>query len=762
MDPHEFEDDVRRTARALWPRPGNGGAEIVDGRERDCIFDLEDITHYIEATTSRTLEKVKKDVSKMVAYREKGIRVGKLVKLWIVTEQEPTADQRSHCRTYSVEILSLYQFQRKLIDGQLYLDLRKKYAFGSARHPKTEADDLTEVQYQPTAIRKTSGGESMGIADLSVALAKGNRFVLLGDFGMGKSIAIREVFRRLSEMYECRQTDFLPVAINLRDHWGQTAPAEALDRHATRIGFSRSDQLVRAFNAGRLILLLDGFDEIVSMPWSKAPVSVLKVLRKRALELVRGFYRRGTSGGGVLVAGREHFFDDSSEMSEALDLKPSDEILALDEFSDSEVKAYLQTCRVTQELPDWLPRRPLLVANLVANGLLEAVAAAGEKKEPASAWNQLVTAICAREARIHDLLDGEAIRRILERVASKARATPTGLGPVSEEDIAAAFLSETSARPDETARVLLQRLPGLSRREQQLGTRMFLDDQMLDVLRAGDVAKFVDAPYSFDPRAGDWRHGLGLLGAAAAIERLQVVAPQRKGDSASGGTKCTGQLVTASRVAMERKAAPTLAMDIVHVARAACAEEPHVDFGGLMIEGADVDSLELDESPVPVGLRLVDCMLEELTLPTRAIESFGLLECMINRIYGCGDASALPKWVDRCEVTEFDIYGTSAAVFNSRQVAPQLMVLVSLLRKLFLQKGHGRMESALNRGMDQSLKTFVPDIIQILAAKGMIYCFQSQGKRIWHPISGHGARVRKIVMNPNQFEDPLVSAVLAL
>ena len=40
----EFEDEVRRIARSLWgATDGDGGAEIVDGRERDCIFETEDL-----------------------------------------------------------------------------------------------------------------------------------------------------------------------------------------------------------------------------------------------------------------------------------------------------------------------------------------------------------------------------------------------------------------------------------------------------------------------------------------------------------------------------------------------------------------------------------------------------------------------------------------------------------------------------------------------------------------------------------------------
>lgn len=65
MNGEEFEKKVRNIARALWgSKPGSGAPRLVDGLERDCIFEEEFVTHYIECTTSKKLKKVKKDVKK--------------------------------------------------------------------------------------------------------------------------------------------------------------------------------------------------------------------------------------------------------------------------------------------------------------------------------------------------------------------------------------------------------------------------------------------------------------------------------------------------------------------------------------------------------------------------------------------------------------------------------------------------------------------------------------------------------------------------
>jgi hypothetical protein len=49
---NDFENEVRRIARAKWPSAQFSGAQMLDGRERDGIFETEDSVHFVEATVS--------------------------------------------------------------------------------------------------------------------------------------------------------------------------------------------------------------------------------------------------------------------------------------------------------------------------------------------------------------------------------------------------------------------------------------------------------------------------------------------------------------------------------------------------------------------------------------------------------------------------------------------------------------------------------------------------------------------------------------
>ena len=55
-----------------------------------------------------------------------------------------------------------------------------------------------------------------------------------------------------------------------------------------KIGFGQPTQLMRAFLAGEVHLLLDGFDEIATAGWL-GKTNGLKDVRRRSVELIRNF-----------------------------------------------------------------------------------------------------------------------------------------------------------------------------------------------------------------------------------------------------------------------------------------------------------------------------------------------------------------------------------------------------------------------------------------------------------------------------------------
>ena len=124
-----------------------------------------------------------------------------------------------------------------------------------------------------------------------------------------------------------------------------------------------------------------------------------------------------------------------------------------------------------------MPSRPLLVGYLAASGLLEDVLVTGANQyqasggDPARGWDMILDRVSARAAEIEVGIDGPTVRRILERLATMARTTDSGLGPLSREQIISAFSDICGYQPDEKGMVLLQRLPGLGIERADEGTR---------------------------------------------------------------------------------------------------------------------------------------------------------------------------------------------------------------------------------------------------------------------------------------------------
>ncbi|MCP6151459.1 hypothetical protein NL425_27295, partial [Klebsiella pneumoniae] len=68
------------------------------------------------------------------------------------------------------------------------------------------------------------------------------------------------------------------------------------------------------------------------------------------------------NGGGTLVAGREHYFSDVSELFNALGMDPKSVVVvrSKSEFSDTELLEYFHKRNISVDVPPWLPRRPLI------------------------------------------------------------------------------------------------------------------------------------------------------------------------------------------------------------------------------------------------------------------------------------------------------------------------------------------------------------------------------------------------------------------
>lgn len=146
-DDTQFENEVRRIARSRWPDAQYSGASFINGRERDGVFETEDVIHYVEATTSKRADKARSDTKKifelMSLQQKSGSMKGAIG--WFVTKDEPTADQREEVKKHGkqqIKALSFSQFQQALVDVSGYLSAREG---ANKQVISSQADSLIKI-----------------------------------------------------------------------------------------------------------------------------------------------------------------------------------------------------------------------------------------------------------------------------------------------------------------------------------------------------------------------------------------------------------------------------------------------------------------------------------------------------------------------------------------------------------------------------------------------------------------------------------------
>ncbi len=268
----QFEERALALARAIYDPLGFQGSRLILGRERDGVFIGEEAINAFEFTTVRTKDKAVKDGHKLAELLKHLLAEPqnryKTATGWFVTSEEPTADQReaiagiSRALDVTIHSLSVTSLRRKLCDVEGYLAARALAPFGSVQYTGIQGTAAVDSRVY------TEAGEGLGVRELSDALGRGERLVLTGEFGVGKSHTLRELHGAMRKRFFRKPaTAPFPLHINLRECAGLRSPAEVLRRHAEEIGFDGDRGLISAWRAGACVLLLDGFDEVIPSRW---------------------------------------------------------------------------------------------------------------------------------------------------------------------------------------------------------------------------------------------------------------------------------------------------------------------------------------------------------------------------------------------------------------------------------------------------------------------------------------------------------------
>lgn len=670
MDWRTLEAEARKVAASVWSSPCT--AELVNGVRCDGVIKIRpDYWVLIEVSKSDTLDKLREDITKFGAMRLSLMAKQIYAECYFVTSGD-TSSLKSTGEGFNVSVFSISDFASKFLGSSQYINERKIAPFGSAVDPNTGESDRTP--YIAITYRDP-GNNEYNVNDIAKAVANGRQVVLLGEFGSGKSRCLMEAFKKLIE----QESVFTPFAINLRDHWGFRRFNTLIVDHLSRLGLSSfSDVLIRSVKRGQHALLLDGFDEIGSQSWSGATERLAEV-RRSSSEAVRDLLANA-KGAGLLITGREHYFDTYEEMAESLGLNKDYLLLQCPaEFSDDEAAAYISLATGRSDVPDWMPKKPLICQLLARLDPAEIDHIQSSAKGEVEFFEQVFDAVCVRETKIHSTVQTSTLRDVLLNLAQSTREKPDGKDDLSPEAVNEAFYKAAGYAPLDEAAILLQRLPYLGRVGAGSPDRRFIDQYAKDGLRGLATAAAILA-YDADVAAKKWVQPLRAFG-------IEVLA---------GKGHTGGQAVQYAKHCSV-KGNQQLACDIV--ATISLLETGDHNYNGLMLTGGDIELLSFSGS-TSSNLNVSNIYVRRLVIDDAKFDSVGFGNCIFAMVEGIGSLSALPDvFSENCVAEKFEPTLTVSRI-SELNLSNAHKTLMALLKKLFFQPGGGRQEDALLRGTE--------------------------------------------------------------
>lgn len=731
MDWKELEAHVRDLASCHWAAEAN--PESINGVRFDCVIKKRsDYWIIIEVSKEDELEKLRTDIAKVAAVRPYLFSQNIYSECYFVCNH-PTEQMRVTGKGDNMYVMSVDELRGLLLGYDLYFDLRSKLPFGSAINRQSGGRDNSE--YVNVEYSSIDGKRSYTVSDISELLLRGEKVVLLGEYGTGKSRCIQETFFALRKDAVTHWR--FPISIDLRENWGVLRGQELLRRHFADLGASDiGESTLRLLGSKRIILLIDGFDEIASQTWSDNPV-ILRKIRRHSLAAVSDLLSRVKCG--VLITGREHYFNSSDEMFQCIGLNPAGThvLKCAQEFTESQIQQYLKRLKSMPIVPDWLPKRPVICQ--VLTDLDPAVLHDLVTNETGEVrfWNAAIQAVCEREASIKSILDAAVIKDVLVGLARQTRTKPRDVGPLSIEEINNVFKVVTGAPPNDESAVILQRLPLLGRVEAQSSDRQFVDNYFLDGLRAEDICREVFRQEE-SILSEKWCNPLRPFGIRVLSYEIALSADMT-GFIRFLRRACTGP----NRV---------LGGDLVSAILS--AHDGTFAFNGISLSESHISSLDISGSRLS-GIEISNSVINELVIAEANPTDVRISDCLIGKVDGVSEAAGLPQWMLRNEVGEYVRVNTVTRIKQAKLSSEQ-KVFVAIIKKTFFQPGSGRKEEALLRGLDSmKLKRSSEKILKLLCREGLLKKAPGKEGLLYIPQREYTRRMAEILKELTLSQDEL-------
>lgn len=733
----KLEDKVRDIASYRWNC--TAVSENIAGIQCDCVLKVDaEQWVVVEITEERNLDKVRRDIIKLKSVKNALMNKEIICRSYIVMKDVPTNSMRETGKAQNVKVMSLEEFEREYFDYKSYVHMREKKQFGSLVNAETgEPEENTYINVEYLNIKN---GKEYGIDDIISALKKGKKVVLKGDFGLGKSRCVKQIF----DVINSRETEYIyTIAINLREHWGARRGIEILARHFEELGLEAKN-FIKNYEQSNIIYLLDGFDEIGTQSWS-SDIRKMQHIREISVCALKDLINK--VHGGVLIVGRDYYFNSDSELMNCLGLKERDTIIleCHSEFTEKELINYIKSNlpeylneAKLEELPTWFPKRPLVI-QLLLKYAGEVFSDHTAFDDICSFWYVFLEKMCDREAKIYPALNPEVIKQVLILLATQTRNSNKNTGPITQTDLSNVFESVTGIRPTDESAIMLQRLPSLGRISADSPDRQFLDLFILNGLRAEGIIQSVkDWDLSYVSHV--WKNSLDSVGYAILAEYINK------------DERNFNAFLSMARNATNSKN-QILASDII--ASISYMDIKELDYKGLHVSEGYITHLSFEEKEVS-NLNISDSIIEKLDLTNAKLgKNVVITGCDIGTIYGISSYEGVPQQIRECKVDKFETFATTTLIKKANLTVSQ-KIFITMIRRIFYQPGAGRKEETLLRGLGAAAnKHCAEKILNKLLDEKIITRHKGDEGYIYKAVRGKTAQIDKILTELTLSTDPL-------
>jgi tRNA A37 threonylcarbamoyladenosine biosynthesis protein TsaE len=693
----------------------------VDGIKCDAVIEKDqDNIILIEISKENTLDKIRTDLAKFANLRHYYMNKDIYAKCIFICDTKLHPSIIETAKGSFVEAMSIYQFAEKLFNFQDYLYERKQKPFGSAVNPITGDNDSSN--YVPVKYFEENQGE-IDLQDIVKMVLNGKYIVLTGEYGSGKSRCLKELFLLLAKEFE--KYFKYPIHINLKDNWGLKRSYEVLSRHLSDLGLSKHlDSFIKISDKRSICYLLDGFDEVGAQTWSDSPEK-LKDIRRKSLSGIKDII--SNSKGGVIISGREHYFKSDDELISCLGLENKTPLFikCKSEFSEDEVITYLGEKTRGTKLPEWLPKKPLICQIIKDIDFTDLNLLFHDNMAEFEFFNNFLNLICERETRINNALDKDIIKEVLLAASILVRKKTNRYGPITINELNNIFETVTgSTVADETA-IILQRLPGLGRIDGNSHDRQFIDDYILSGLQAVALLDILEKNRN-DITKLTWNNLLSDL----SIRYLASLF--------DNNIKANAVFYFNNNINSLNKYILGDLLSALSITNNGC-----VDFKNKTVVNIRCKILDLTNNSIK-NIYLDDGYIERLLIEDKNISGIDIKNICIDSVEGISSEDGCPSWLQGNLIDSYQEINTLVQIKRSKLTDSQKLFII-LTRKLFMQPGAGRKESALYKGYDSSeQKKIMNKIMQILEKNNFYKVFPGNEGRLYIPNRKMNARIQAI------------------